>query len=381
MFIPTSKLPNVGTTIFTVISRRARELNAINLSQGFPDFEPPALLSTLLARAGELDVHQYAPMGGIDALREQIVQAMAATGVTVNVSEEVTVTLGATEALFSSVQALVHTDDEIIMFDPAYDAYGPAVTLCGARAVHIPLTAPDFRIDWQRVRDALNARTRMIIINSPHNPTGAVLSDADLAHLAELVRNTQIVILSDEVYANIIFDGGKHHSVRSHPELRERSVSTYSFGKILHATGWRVGYAVAPAALTRELRKVHQFNTFSIAHPLQWAIAEFLKAAPTHCAQLSDFYQAKRDYFLSHLKDSRFTWRASPGTYFQLLDYSEISDQTDNEFAERLMLEHGVAAIPLSPFCETPMQHRYLRFCFAKRETTLHQATERLCKI
>lgn len=381
MFVPQSKLPQVGTTIFTLITQRARELGAINLSQGFPDFEPPLLLKSLLARAAESGANQYAPMGGIDALREQIALAAAELDIGVHASDEVTITLGATEALFSSIQALVHAGDEVIVFDPAYDSYGPAIVLCGARAVHIPLSSPDFHIDWQRVRDAIGIRTRMIIINSPHNPTGAVLSRDDIDTLAELVRNTQIIVLSDEVYANMVYDGGEHCSVHAHSELRERSISVFSFGKVLHATGWRVGYALAPAALTRELRRVHQFNTFSIAHPLQWAIAEFLKAVPGHRAELSAFYQSKRDYFLSLLQGSRWHWQPSPGTYFQLLDYSAIADEHDMDFTERVLREHGVAAIPLSPFCERSAKHRYLRFCFAKREETLQRAAEQLCKV
>lgn len=380
MFVPHSRLPDVGTTIFTVITQRARELGAINLSQGFPDFDAPALLRNMLGRAAESNVHQYAPMGGIDALREQIGIAVRQLGFSVDTATEVTVTLGATEALFSSIQALVHPGDEVIVFDPCYDAYGPAIKLCGAQAIHIPLRAPSFGIDWQRVSDAITPRTRMIIVNSPHNPTGAVLQAEDLQQLAQCVRNTAIIVLSDEVYANMIYDG-IHHSMQAHAELRERSISVFSFGKVLHATGWRVGYAIAPAPLTRELRKVHQFNTFSIAHPLQWAIAEFLRTAPEHHAGLSEFYRAKRDYFAELLRESRFAFTPSPGTYFQLLDYSAISAETDTRFAERLMTEHGVAAIPLSPFCAQPPDYRYLRFCFAKREATLQQAAERLHRI
>jgi methionine aminotransferase len=380
MFTPHSKLPQVGTTIFTVVTQRARQLGAINLSQGFPDYEPPELLKSLLVQAAGADTHQYAPMGGIYALRQQIAIAAAELGITVT-QDEITVTLGATEALFSSIQALVHAGDEVIVFDPSYDSYGPAISLCAARAIHIPMTVPGFGIDWQRVRDAITPRTRMIIINSPHNPSGAVLRRADLNALAELVRDTPIVVLSDEVYANMIYEGELHVSVQAHPELRERSIAVFSFGKVLHATGWRVGYALAPAALTRELRRVHQFNTFSIAHPLQWAIARFLEAAPDHRAGLSAFYRAKRDYFLKHLEGSRFAWQPSPGTYFQLLDYSAISAESDVQFAERVLNQHGVAAIPLSPFCVQQPDYRYLRFCFAKRDATLHAAAERLCKI
>ncbi len=381
MFVPHSRLPEVGTTIFTVVTQRARELGAINLSQGFPDFDSPPLLRSILGRAAEANVHQYAPMGGIDALREQIGLAARELGISVDTSSEVTVTLGATEALFSSIQALVHPGDEVIVFDPCYDSYGPAIRLCNAQPIHIPLQAPGFGIDWQRVAEAITPRTRLIIINSPHNPTGAVLQADDLHQLAQCVRNTSIVVLSDEVYANMVYDGWRHYSMQAHPELRERSISVFSFGKVLHATGWRVGYALAPPALTRELRKVHQFNTFSIAHPLQWAIAEFLKAVPDHRAGLSVFYQDKRDYFAGLLQGSRFALTPSPGTFFQLLEYSAISAEPDKLFADRLMTEHGVAAIPLSPFCAEAPDYRYLRFCFAKRESTLQQAAERLCKI
>ncbi len=381
MFEPQSRLPDVGTTIFTVITQRARELGAINVSQGFPDFEPPQLLRDFLRRAADADVHQYAPMGGIDSLREQIGIATRELGFAVDTASEVTVTLGATEALFSSIQALVHPGDEVILFDPSYDAYGPAVRLCAARPVHIPLQAPAFSIDWQRVADAITPRTRMIILNSPHNPTGAMLSAADLDQLARCVRDTRIVVLSDEVYANMTYDGGRHHSMQAHPELRERSISVFSFGKVLHATGWRVGYALAAPSLTRELRRVHQFNTFSIAHPLQWAIAEFLRAAPNHRAGLSAFYQARRNFLIGLLRDSRFAITPSPGTFFQLVDYSAISAEADTIFVDRVLQEHGVATIPLSPFCAEPPDYRYVRLCFAKHETTLQQAAERLCRI
>ena len=381
MFEPQSKLPHVGTTIITVITQRARELGAINLSQGFPDYDPPERLRALLAQAAGDGLHQYAHMAGVEALREQIVLLAATHGVRADVNEEITVTLGASESVFSSIAALVHAGDEVIVFDPAFDIYGPAIELCGARAVHLPLLPPSFGIDWQRVKDAISPRTRLIIINSPHNPTGAVLSRADMDTLAEVIRNTRIMVLSDEVYANMLYDGGRHHSAQAHPELRERSISVFSFGKMLHATGWRVGYAIAPPPITREIRKVHQFNTFSIAYPLQWAIAEFLKACPEHRAELAGFYQVKRDKFLGLLRNSRFTWTPSPGSFFQLLEYSGITDQSDTEFAERVLREHGVASIPLSPFCERPIDYRYLRFCFAKRDETLVKAAELLCKI
>ena len=381
MFVPHSKLPTVGTTIFTVMSQRARELGAINLAQGFPDFEPPQLLKNLLADAMTSYCHQYAPMSGADALVQQITRLASDQGWPAVDSDHITITVGATEALFSSILALVHANDEVIVFDPAYDSYGPAIALCGARAVHLPLQLPHFQVDWQRVRDAINERTRMIIINSPHNPSGAVWSQQDVDTLATLTRDTSIIVLSDEVYANLVFDGRHHISMQSHPELRERSISVFSFGKILHATGWRVGYALAPPALTRELRRVHQFNTFSVAHPLQLAIAEFLRSEPSHIATLSAFYQAKRDYFIKLLQPTRFRMVPTPGTYFQLLDYSDVSDENDVQFADRLLREVGVAAIPLSPFYAQPPAIRWLRFCFAKQEKTLAAAVEKLLSI
>lgn len=378
MFVPKSKLPTVGTTIFTVISQRARELGAINLAQGFPDFEPPPLLKHCLASAVEASNNQYAPMTGNELLCERIAVIASALGIALTNSDNVTVTLGATEALFSSILALVQNGDEVIVFDPCYDSYGPAITLCGGRAVHIPLLLPGFHIDWQRVRDSISSRTRMIIINSPHNPSGAAIDHEDVIALAELVRDTPIVVLSDEVYANMVFDGARHFSMQAHPELRERSISVFSFGKVLHATGWRVGYAIAPAALTQELRRVHQFNTFSIANPLQVAIAEFLRVAPQHVADLSAFYQYKRDYFLALLASSRLKALPSAATYFQLVDFSEVSTDDDIKFADRLLSEVGVAAVPLSPFYAQPPDQHYLRFCFAKSEATLQAAAAKL---
>lgn len=378
MFTPHSKLPHVGTTIFTVISQRARELGAINLAQGFPDYDPPKQLKEYLARAAAASDHQYAPMTGVDALREQIALQLRVLNIRLPGTDWITITLGATEGLFSSVLALVQAGDEVIVFDPCYDSYGPAIELCNAKPVRIPLALPDFHIDWQRVRDSITSRTRMIIVNSPHNPSGMVLSRDDINMLAELVRDTHITVLSDEVYANILFDGRQHFSMHAHPELQERSISVFSFGKVMHATGLRVGYTVAPPALTRELRRVHQFNTFAISTTLQLAIAEFLKVVPEHAAGLSLFYQAKRDYFLKLLATSRFKFVPSSGTYFQLLDYGAISDEQDVAFAERLLLEAGVAAIPLSPFYEQAPKHTFLRFCFAKTEGTLQTAAERL---
>jgi methionine aminotransferase len=378
----TSKLPHVGTTIFTVMSQRAAETGAINLSQGFPNFDAPERLKQWVAEHVAAGRNQYAPMIGVETLREQIAVKFARSyGRTIDPLNEVTITLGATEALFSAILALVHAGDEVIVFDPSYDSYAPAIVLAGGKPVHIPLQPPQFAIDWQRVRDAITARTRLIVINSPHNPATAILSAQDLTELASIVRETNILLLADEVYEHIVFDGERHHSICVHAELAVRTVGVYSFGKSMHATGWRIGYAVAAPDLTREIRRVHQFNTFTITTPLQHAIADFLREAPEHCAGLSDFYQRKRDYFLSRLKGSRFTFTPSAGTYFQLLDYRAISKQGDVEFADRLINEAGVAAIPLSVFYERPPSLTCLRFCFAKTEETLAEAAERLCRL
>ncbi|MFL6577211.1 MAG: methionine aminotransferase [Povalibacter sp.] len=377
-----SKLPHVGTTIFTVVTQRARELGAIHLAQGFPDFDSPELLKELLAQFVSSGHNQYAPMAGEPALREQIALKLAASyGRNVDPDSEITITLGATEAIFSAVSALVHPGDEVILFDPSYDSYGPAVILAGGRPIHIPLQPPNFRVDWQRVRDAVTPRLRMIMINTPHNPTGSTLSDGDLQQLADVLRPTDAMVLCDEVYEHMVYDGARHQSVVGHPELYERGIVSFSFGKTMHATGWRVGYSVAPPELTREIRRVHQFNTFSIATPLQLAIAEFLKQQPQHSNELSTFYQRKRDLFLDQLRDSRFKWTPSPGTYFQLLDFSEISDESDTEFADRLLTEVGVASIPVSVFYQSPPKLNVVRFCFAKQDSTLEAATERLRKM
>jgi methionine aminotransferase len=374
-----SKLPHVGTTIFTVVTQRARELGAIHLAQGFPDFDAPQLLKSLLTQYVTSGHNQYAPMTGESALREQIALKLGASYArTPDAESEITITLGATEAIFSAISALVHPGDEVILFDPSYDSYGPAIILAGGHPVHLPLQPPDFRIDWQRVRDAITPRLRMVLINTPHNPTGMTLTRADLDTLAEILHPTQAMVLSDEVYEHMVYDGASHASVVGHSELYERAVVCFSFGKTMHATGWRVGYAVAPPVLTREIRRVHQFNTFSIATALQLAIAEFLKREPQHNDGLSEFYQRKRDLFLSQLHGSRFKWTPSPGTYFQLLDFSEISDERDTEFVERLLTEAGVASIPVSVFYREPPKLNVVRFCFAKQDATLEAATARL---
>ncbi len=382
MMIIETKLPKVGTTIFTVMSQLAVQHKAVNLGQGFPDFEPPQALRDSLSRAMNEGRNQYAPMHGIAPLREQIALKIERLyGRKVNVDTDITVTSGATEALFSAIAAVVRAGDEVIMFDPAYDSYEPAIELQGARAVHIPLTVPTFAIDWQRVRDAITPKTRMILINSPHNPSGAVLSSADLEELAAIVRGTDIVVLSDEVYEHIVYDGAQHESVLRHPELAERSFVISSFGKTYHCTGWKLGYSIAPAALSAEFRKVHQYLTFCTFHPAQVAFAEFMASHPEHYLELPAFYQAKRDRFRDLLKPSRFKLLDVPGGYFQLVDYSAIRDEDDLAFSKWLLLQGGVAGIPLTPFYDNAPGTRLLRLCFAKSDATMDAAAERLCQL
>lgn len=377
--MPVSKLPHVGATIFTVMTNRARELGAINLAQGFPDYDAPEPLKARVSHHVAHGRNQYAPMIGVPELREQIALKLHASyGRTIDPESEVTVTLGATEAIFSAIQGLVHPGDEVILFDPSYDSYAPAVLLAGGRPIHIALSPPAFRIDWDRVRDAVSDRTRLVMLNTPHNPCATIATDADLHALAEVLRPTNAFVLADEVYEHMVYDDATHASILRSAELYERGVAVFSFGKSLHATGWRIGYSVAPPEITREIRRVHQFNTFSIATPLQHAIADYLQAAPEHCAGLAAFYQRKRDFFLERLHGSRFTWVKAAGTYFQLLDYSAISDEDDAAFAEVLLRQAGVASIPISPFYDAPPRSRLLRFCFAKKESTLEAVAERL---
>jgi len=377
-----TKLPKVGTTIFSVMSQLALDHRAVNLGQGFPDFEPPQALRDALTRAMAEGKNQYAPGIGTAPLREQIAfKTQQLYGRRVDPATEVTVTSGATEALFAAIAATVRAGEEVIVFDPAYDSYEPAIELQGARAVHIPLTVPSFAIDWQRVRDAVTPSTRMILVNSPHNPSGAVLSSDDLDTLAEITRDTGIVVLSDEVYEHIVYDGARHESVLRHPELAERSIVVSSFGKTYHCTGWKVGYAVAPAALSAEFRKVHQYLTFCTFHPAQAAFAEILASDPAHYLELPDFYQAKRDRFRALLAPSRFKLLDVPGGYFQLVDYSAIRDEDDIAFSRWLVEQGGVAGIPLTPFYEKPPGTRLLRLCFAKSDATMAAAAERLCQL
>ncbi|WP_233842991.1 pyridoxal phosphate-dependent aminotransferase [Dyella sp. 2HG41-7] len=377
-----TKLPKVGTTIFSVMSHLAVQHKAVNLGQGFPDFEPPQALRDAVTRAMANGLNQYAPGIGTAALREQIAQKTERLYKhKVSADTDVTVTSGATEALFAAIAAVVRAGDEVIVFDPAYDSYEPAIDLQGARAIHIPLTVPSFSIDWQRVRDAITPRTRMILINSPHNPSGAVLSSADLDELAQIVRDTPIVVLSDEVYEHIVYDGAEHQSVLRHPELAARSIVVSSFGKTYHCTGWKVGYAVAPPKLSAEFRKVHQYLTFCTFHPAQVAFAEFLASTPEHYLELPAFYQTKRDRFRKLLAPSRLKLLDVPGGYFQLVDYSTIRDEDDLAFCEWLVKEGGVAAIPLTPFYDKAPGTRLARLCFAKSDATMEAAAERLCKL
>jgi methionine aminotransferase len=377
-----SKLPNVGTTIFTVMSKMAHDFGAINLSQGFPDFEPaPELLERVSYYLGA-GKNQYPPMIGVLELRQAIAKKIAdQSGVEIDLETEITITSGATEALLCSIHAVVGSGDEVIVFDPAYDSYEPAVELAGGTVVHLPLTLPDYRIDWDLFKDALNDRTRLVIINSPHNPTATTLDRADLDRLAEILRNHECYVLSDEVYEHIVFDGRTHASVVTHPELRERSFAVFSFGKTYHATGWKIGYCVAPADLTAEFRKIHQFNVFTTVTPMQWALADFVSNAPEHYLGLSAFYQEKRDFFREQMAGSKFDLLPSTGTYFQLADYSRISDLSDMEFANWITQQKGVAVIPLSPFYKEPPDTRIVRFCFAKQNETLRRAAELLCAL
>ena len=379
-----SKLPNVGTTIFTRMSQLALETGAINLSQGFPDFDGPQALREAVARHVMEGRNQYSPMTGLPALRQQVAVKIARSyGVQRDADSEITITPGATEAIFCAVQALIRPGDEAIVLDPCYDSYEPSVELAGGRCVHVPLALPDFAVDWQLLADAITPRTRLIFLNSPHNPSGALLTRADLDKLAELIRGRDIHVISDEVYEHLIFDGQRHASVLAHEELYQRAFVVSSFGKTYHVTGWKTGYVVAPPALTAELRKIHQYVNFCGVTPLQFGLAEFMATCPEHVEELPAFYQAKRDLFCDLLGGSRFSFTRAPGTYFQLADYSAIRpDLDDVAMAEWLTREHGVAAIPVSVFYQSaPKDMRLVRFCFAKREETLRQAAEKLCAV
>ncbi|MEZ5546102.1 MAG: methionine aminotransferase [Lysobacteraceae bacterium] len=382
-----SKFPRKQTTIFAVMSQLAAEHSAVNLGQGFPDFPVPQFLQEALVKAMREGRNQYAPMHGIAPLREQIAAKIAALyGANVDAEREITVTSGATEALFAAIHAVARAGDEVVVLDPCYDCYAPAIELAGARAVHVPMARAEdgvFYVDWQRVKDAFTARTRLLIVNTPGNPTGAVFSREDMDTLADVLRDTEVLLISDEVYEHIVFDGQMHHSVLRHAELAQRSFVISSFGKTYHCTGWKLGYAIAPAALTADFRQVHQFLTFCAFNPAQWALAEMMEHHPEHALELPAFYQQKRDRFVQLLADTRFTLPKVQGAYFQLADYSalvpEVGDLSDVEFARWLTIEKGVTGIPLSPFYESPPQNqRLIRFCFAKADATQLAAAERL---
>jgi len=376
-----SRLPDVGVSIFAVMSRLAAEWGAINLSQGFPDFDCDPALIAAVHRYMQAGYNQYAPMPGVPALREALAAKIERSyGASYDPATEITVTSGATEALFDVISAFVRPGDEVVLFEPCYDSYVPVVRLNGGTPRFVTLRAPDYRIDWDEVRRVLTPRTRLLVINSPHNPTGSVLSAGDLDALAGLLDGRDTIVLSDEVYEHIVFDGGRHESAARHPALRPRSCVISSFGKSYHATGWKVGYVSAPQALTAEIQRVHQFVTFATNTPAQMAYAEFTRARTSY-DDLSAFYQAKRDRFLSLVAGSRFTPVPCRGTYFQILDYSAISQDADGAFALRLLREHGVASIPTSAFLYNSAAPQVLRFCFAKKDETLAAAAERLCRV
>ncbi len=376
-----SKLPNVGLTIFTVMSKMAQEYNAINLSQGFPDFPVAEELVDGIHHYMKQGMNQYAPMPGMPQLRQEISKKLERTySKPFDAETEITVTAGAIEALNSTITALVRTGEEVIIIDPAYDAYAPIIEMNGAIPVSVPLKSEDFSLDWEVIRGKVSDRTRMILLNSPHNPTGSVISEDDLRQLEDVVRGTDILVLSDEVYEHIIFDGHVHQSVHWSDELKKRSIVTNSFGKTFHATGWRIGYMVAQPELMKEIRKVHQYNAFCAHTPTQLAIADYLKD-PNNYESLPELYQPKRDLFLELTKSSRFKPIPCSGTYFQVLSYDGISDKGDIEMAEWMTKEHGLAAIPMSVFYDDKRDLKMLRFCFAKGEETLKAAADVLCAI
>ncbi|MBX0333926.1 methionine aminotransferase [Pontibacter sp. HSC-14F20] len=378
---PSSKLPDVGSSIFAVMSGLANEHGAINLSQGFPDFNCPGELIALVTRYMQEGYNQYAPMPGMPALRHKISEKTEKVyGYRPDPDQEVTVTSGATEALFAAITAVVKAGDEVVVLEPCYDSYAPAIRLAGGIPIYVPLAIPDFSIDWELLKKNISRRTSLIIINTPHNPTGAVIQREDLEKLANLTDSTDILILSDEVYEHMVFDGKEHVSALQVESLRQRAFVISSFGKTYHTTGWKIGYVVAPPALTAELRKMHQFITFCSVTPLQLAIADYMDNEE-HYRTLPDFYQAKRDLFCELVQPSRFELIPSAGTYFQLLKYDAISTEHDLDFAKRLTQEIGVASVPVSAFYHNKTDHHYLRFCFAKSEETLRQAAERLVKL
>ena len=376
-----SKLPEIPTSIFAIMSGLATKENALNLSQGFPDFKSDAKLIALVNKAMVNGYNQYAPMPGIFSLREVIAEKFDKLyQTTYNPDTEITITAGGTQAIFTSITATVKKDDEVIIFKPAYDCYEPTVELVGGKPIAVQLDPESFKINWEEVKNLITSKTRMVIINSPHNPSGKILSKEDMQQLENLLKNTNILLISDEVYEHIIFDNLIHESACLYPALKERTFIIASFGKTFHNTGWKMGYCAAPAYLTAESRKVHQFNVFCVNHPIQIALATYLKNEQ-HYINLGAFYQQKRDFFLNLMKESRFEFAPSSGTYFQLLNYKNITDENDFEFAKRLTIEKKIATIPISVFNENNLDTKVLRVCFAKSEETLQKAAEILCKI
>lgn len=376
-----SKLPATGTTIFTVMSALAKEFNAVNLSQGFPDFQPHPALREAVSKAIRDGHNQYAPMAGYLPLREKIAEKNAALyGLSIHPEKEITITAGGTQALFTTITALVKENDEVLLFAPAYDSYAASVEVAGGKCVYYNREAPDFAINWNQVKKLVNARTRMIIINTPNNPSGTVLTEKDMTELQAIVDRSNILVLSDEVYEHILFDGRRHESVLRYKQLADRSIVVGSFGKTYHTTGWKVGYCIAAPEITTEIRKVHQFNVFSVNTPAQVAIAEILND-PSHYLELSDFYQQKRDYFLQLTKGTKFEFPESQGTYFQLAMYDKISADNDLIFTKWLAMEKKVAAIPVSVFYQNQVNKKVIRFCFAKENETLERAAELLHRL
>ncbi len=376
-----SKLPHSGTTIFSVMSALANEYRAINLSQGFPNFESSAELISLVTQYMQKGYNQYAPMQGVMLLREAIAEKMERLyGAKYNPESEINITSGGTQAIYTAITAVIREGDEVIVLEPAYDCYAPAILLNGGIPVYVSLKQPDYHIDWAEVQKAITPRTRMIMINTPHNPSGAVMQEKDMRELERITRDTDIMILSDEVYEHLVFDGREHRGIACYPSLAERSFVIYSFGKTYHNTGWKMGYCLAPVSLMSEFRKVHQYLVFSSNTPVQYALADYMKNNRDYTG-LNKFYEEKRDFFLGKIKNSRFKFSPAPGSYFQLLDYSGITSEGDFDFAVRLTKEHGVASVPVSAFYHHPADNKLLRFCFAKTEETLEKAAERLCRI
>lgn len=376
-----SKLPDIEKTIFTKMSSMSAEYGAINLSQGFPDFPVPQELVHLVNQYMRKGHNQYAPMPGVPKLLEAIYDKLEDSyHYEAKKLSEITITAGATEGLFATIMALVHPGDEVIVFDPAYDSYDPSIRLSGGKAVHIPLDFPSFSVNWEKVENAINSKTKMLIINTPHNPSGAVLNDDDVKILESIIERHDLFLLSDEVYEHIIFDGKSHNSVLKSEKLRDNAIAVFSFGKTFHATGWKVGYIVAPPYLSKEILKVHQYLTFSVNTAVQYALADYLKESD-HYKRLPNLFQEKRDLFLNLLKGSRFKAIGGSGTYFQLLSYEKISSKADVEMAEWLLKEKGVASIPISVFYNDKTDNKILRFCFAKHQETLEKATTILCQI